>query len=92
MAVQATKQKLTKELVDQNLANLNAQAGNVQANAMLEAGKAIGRVEGQKALLEQLSTMFDEPEVDKLAAEMETGLKLVKNEPADDGAGAGQGQ
>ena len=59
------KQKLTKELIEQNLVALNNQAPSVQANAMLEAGKAIGRVEGQVALLKQLAELVGQDEVDE---------------------------
>lgn len=75
--------KLTKELLEQNLAGLQQQAGSVQANAMYEAGRKVGQVEGQQALLKGMIELFGAEEVANAADEDPELLKLVEGELGD---------
>ena len=56
--------KLTKEFLQKHLAALSDQAGQARAAAMFEAGKAIGRTEGQIWLLTQLVNLADPDETE----------------------------
>ena len=49
----------TKENLEKQLVAIRQQAPGIQATAMLEAGKAIGRVEGALQVLEQLAAQAD---------------------------------
>lgn len=69
--------KLTKEVIEQNLTSLSGQAGQIQAAAMFEAGKTVGRVEGQLALLQQLVQLAEPAEA------VADALKLAEAEPAE---------
>lgn len=80
--------RLSKEILEKNLAALTAQMGN----SLFEAGKVVGRTEGQIAILEQLVKVADpEAEVAKLAEEAGLRIAAEDTEP-DTGAEAGQGQ
>jgi len=56
--------KLTKEFLQKHLATVSDQAGQARAAAMFEAGKAIGRTEGQIWLLTQLVNLADPEEAE----------------------------
>ena len=56
--------KFTKEFLQKHLAALSDQAGQARAAAMFEAGKAIGRTEGQIWLLTQLVNLADPEEAE----------------------------
>jgi len=72
---------LTKELLEQNLAGLQQQAGSVQANAMYEAGRKVGMVEGQQALLKGMIQMFGAEEVAKATDDPDLKLADAKDAP-----------
>ena len=56
--------KFTKEFLQKHLAALSDQAGQARAAAMFEAGKAVGRTEGQIWLLTQLVNLADPDETE----------------------------
>ena len=56
--------KFTKEFLKKHLAALSDQAGQARAAAMFEAGKAVGRTEGQIWLLTQLVNLADPDEAE----------------------------
>ena len=72
--------KLTREILEQSLAALTGQAGQVNAAAMFEAGKAVGRAEGQISLLTQLVAMAKADEAEAAAPD----LKLSEPDPGQD--------
>jgi len=51
--------KVTKELLEQNVAKLNGQMGST----LFEAGKSIGRLEGARDMLAQVLAMMDAKDV-----------------------------
>jgi len=74
--------KFTKEFLKKHLAALSDQAGQARAAAMFEAGKAVGRTEGQIWLLTQLVNLADPEEVPAEEPRAEPELKIVKPVPA----------
>jgi len=72
--------KLTKEIMQQNLDAIAAQAGQVQASAMFEAGKAVGRTEGQQDILRQIVALMDKDEEAELTP---ATLKLAEEAAAE---------
>ena len=63
------KPELDAEFLSKNLDALNSAASGIQANAMYEAGKKVGQVEGQQILLANMVKMFGAEKVAKVAGE-----------------------
>jgi len=64
------KAELNVSFLQQNLDALNKSAGQLKANAMYEAGRKAGQVEGQQLLLENMVNMFGEDAVAKVAPQL----------------------
>lgn len=71
--------ELNVAFLQQNLDALNISAGQLRANAMYEAGRKAGQVEGQQLLLANMVKMFGAEAVAKAAPEpTPAALKLAK--------------
>jgi len=71
------KAELNVSFLQQNLDALNKSAGQLKANAMYEAGRKAGQVEGQQLLLANMVKMFGAEVVDLAAP------KLAEKPPED---------
>jgi len=70
---------ITKEILEQNVAKIGGQI----SNALFEAGRQVGKLEGARDMLVQIAALMDAP-AEAVTPEI---LKL-----ADTGAEAGEGQ
>ena len=61
------KPELNAAFLKQNLDALNNSAGQLRANAMYEAGRKVGQVEGQQLLLANMVKMFGAEAVAQMA-------------------------
>jgi len=75
--------ELYADFLQQNLAALNNSAGQLRANAMYEAGRKVGQVEGQQLLLANMVKMFGPEAVAKAADSPPLKLAEGEDTPAD---------